>query len=242
MHIERIHKMIEKLTECALAELDKGVECVDTEEFGEVVDAIKDLAEAEYKSLIAKEMKEYKEEEEAEDKYLLRMFKEENKDEYKRMREQYGEEEGERRFYDDWRYKSSGRFAPKGRGTRTSRRGYEDKMPIEYRNGDEWDRDIDRHLGRMYFSAGTYSGDGRRGNSESGRDYREGRSGQMRRGYIETKQIHSDNTPEGKQKRMKELDEYMKSLSEDVTEMIGDASTEERALLKQKMQGLIQKL
>lgn len=35
MHIERIHKMIECLTEKALGELDKGVENVNTEEISE---------------------------------------------------------------------------------------------------------------------------------------------------------------------------------------------------------------
>lgn len=49
MHIERIHKMIECLTEKTLCELDKGVENVNTEEMGEVVDMIKDLAETRQK-------------------------------------------------------------------------------------------------------------------------------------------------------------------------------------------------
>ena len=64
MHIERIHKMIECLTEKALCELDKGVENVNTEEMGEAVDMIKDLCEAEYKAVIVKSMKKAVEEEE----------------------------------------------------------------------------------------------------------------------------------------------------------------------------------
>ena len=47
MHVKRIHEMMEKLTKCAEMELEKGVENVDTKEMGEVVDIIKDLAEAE---------------------------------------------------------------------------------------------------------------------------------------------------------------------------------------------------
>ena len=62
MHIERMHKMIECLTEKALAELDKGIENVDTKEMGEVVDMIKDLNEAEYRAVIVKSMKEADEE------------------------------------------------------------------------------------------------------------------------------------------------------------------------------------
>ena len=39
-----------------------------------------------------------------------------------------------------------------------------------------------------------------------------------------------------------ELEEYMKELSTDVTEMIGDASPEEKSMLKTKMQTLLQKI
>jgi hypothetical protein len=48
MDIERMHNMIEKLTECAKHEFDKGIENIDTEEMSEVVDMIKDLSEAMY--------------------------------------------------------------------------------------------------------------------------------------------------------------------------------------------------
>lgn len=92
MHIERIHKMQECLTEKAVNELEKGVENVDTSEMGQVVDMIKDLAEAEYHSIISKAMKKADEEEEEYDKELLRSLKAE-----------YGEESG-RRYYDQYRY------------------------------------------------------------------------------------------------------------------------------------------
>lgn len=194
MHIERIHKMIEKLTECALCELDKGAECVNTKEFGEVVDMIKDLSESEYKSLISKEMKEYKEEEEAEEKYMMRKLKEDYKDEYKRMREEYGEEDGERRFYDNYRYKSTGRFAPKGRGSYMPKRGYEEPpyyrmTPEMMREHDpEYWRDVDRASGKMYYTSGnTGTGASDSGNMNSGnvRGYEEGYNDGNRRGYSE---------------------------------------------------------
>lgn len=178
MHVKRIHEMVEKLTEAALCELNKGIECVDTEEFGEVIDAIKDLCAAEKDALISKEMKEYKEEEEAEEKYMMRMLKDEHKDEYKRMREEYGEDEGERRFYDNYRY-ANGRFAPRGRGSympersgrRGGRRGYEEPMyhmsPDMYHDADaEYYRDLDRHAGRLYYSPGNMGGMG--GNRSGG--------------------------------------------------------------------------
>lgn len=252
MHIKRMHKMIEKLTECALCELDQGVECVNTEEFGEVIDMIKDLAEAEYKARISKAMEKSEEEEEAEEKYMLKRFKEE-----------YGEEDGERRYYDNYRY-ANGRFAPKGRGSyeprRSGRRGYEEPMymmtPEMYRmNSPEYYRDMDREQGKMYYSSSSSSGNsgnmsggsnsGSRyygGNEGGNRDGREGRSGQSRRSYMETKEMHSDNSPESKQAKMRELENYMKSLSEDLTEAIEGASNEEKTMLKSKLQTLAQKV
>ena len=135
MHIERMHKMIECLTEKALCELEKGTENVDTCEMGQVVDMIKDLNEAEYKAVIVKAMKKADEEKEEYDKMLLRELKEE-----------YGEDAG-RRFYDHYRY-ADGRFAPKGHGT--YQRGYSEPY---YHMTPEMYRDMDRYSrGRMYYT------------------------------------------------------------------------------------------
>ena len=46
MDIKRMHDMIEKLSECAKSEFDKGIENVNTDEMGKVTDMLKDLAEA----------------------------------------------------------------------------------------------------------------------------------------------------------------------------------------------------
>lgn len=80
------------------------------------------------------------------------------------------------------------------------------------------------------------------GRMSSQRDTREGRSGMSRRSYMESKQIHADSTPESKQAKMKELEKYMNELSSDMTEMIGDASNEEKTMLKQKLQTLSAKI
>lgn len=137
MHIERIHKMVECLTEKTLSELDKGIENVDTKEMGEVVDMIKDLCEAEYRAVIVKSMKKADEEEEEYDKELLRSLKAE-----------YGEESG-RRYYDHYRY-ANGRFAPKGKGT--YRRGYEEPPYMHMYPEAERMRDMDRDYGKMYYT------------------------------------------------------------------------------------------
>lgn len=135
----------------------------------------------------------------------------------------------------------------------------------------EYYRDMDREdMGRMYYSGGPSSSNassmsgqsssgmnsasGNRGYTDSRqsdggnyssrmqRDGREGRSGDARRGYMETKEMHKGNSAEDKQHKMKELENYMKELSTDVTEMIEGASSEEKNMLKNKLQVLMQKI
>ena len=69
------------------------------------------------------------------------------------------------------------------------------------------------------------------------RDYREGRSGNSRRMYMESKEMH-----EGKEKQMAELEKYMQEFSGDVMEMINDATPEEKQILSQKLATLAEKI
>lgn len=57
MDIERMHEILETLTESAKSELDKGIENVNTCEMSQVTDMIKDLAEAMYYRAKTDEMK-----------------------------------------------------------------------------------------------------------------------------------------------------------------------------------------
>lgn len=214
MHIERIHKMVECLTEKTLSELDKGIENVNTEEMSEAVDMIKDLCEAEYKAVIVKSMKKADEEEEEYDRELLKALKAE-----------YGEEGG-RRYYDEYRYMRTGRYAPKGKGTYVGRRGYEE--PPYYHMYPE--RDMDREYGRMYYTEPTATH-----TSESGYD-------RAKRMYTETKEMHKANTPEDKEHKMKSLDSYTKELASDITGMVADMSAEEKNLLRTKLSTLVSKI
>lgn len=102
MDIKRMHEMIEKLSECAKCEIDKGIENIDPCEMGQVTDMMKDLAEAMYY------------------RTLMKAMEESSADETMEMFDRF--DDG-RRFYDNYRY-ANGRFAPKGRGTR---RGYEEQ-------------------------------------------------------------------------------------------------------------------
>ena len=203
MHIKHIHDTLEKLSSYACEYVSQSVESIDTCELEKVTDMIKNLSEAEYYSIIAKEMKKAEEEDEAEEKYMLKSLKEE-----------YGEDDG-RRYYDMWRYKS-GRFAPKSHGTR---RGYDD--PPYYHTMSEYGRDFDRDKGRMYYTEPMH----------------ESRYEKAKRYYEETK-MHSED----KSEKMKELENYLKELSEDITKIISDASADEKTMIKNKMQTLTSKM
>ena len=231
-----LKKMCEKLMDAANHELEKGIESVNAEELGEVVDMIKDIYKAKkeiaetcyYKSVMeAMEEHDFEGEEEIMD-------------------------DGRRGYRGQPRSKTSGRYMSRGDGRRNNggRRGYEEPWDEMY-DEMEYMRDVDRPtLNRMYYSGSGSSGqssggsgmsggnmDGSEGNRGGGRDSREGRSGNARRGYMETKEMGKD-----KQEKMKELENYMKELSSDVTEMISDASPEEKSMLKTKMQTLLTKI
>ena len=216
MHIERMHKMIECLTEKALNELEKGVENVDTHEMGAVIDMIKEL---------------------------LRVLKAE-----------YGEEGG-RRYYDRYRY-ANGRFAPKGRGTRTTgRRGYDEppywhmtpEMYYEWADMPEEERmrDLDRlRFGRMYYS------DPRRGSQmpSDGRSVEdmgmksESRYDRARRSYSETKDMHKANTKEDNDANMRGLESLLAVIDEDLKEIMPGLSASEKTMMKTKMTNWVQRI
>lgn len=73
--------------------------------------------------------------------------------------------------------------------------------------------------------------------SDMRRDPRQGRSYIRRRMYMEGKETHNDTNSQ-----LQELEIYLQELSSDITEMIRDASPEERAMLHQKMTTLASKI
>ena len=226
-----MHKLAEKIADCMKAKVEaKGIDNIEGQDLAELgmwTDIIKDLVCYDKDKKIIEAMDEAEESEEAM-KYI-------------EMYEDYPE----RRYYDNYRYKTSGRFAPKGKGSYMPRRGYEEP-PYYHMNSDmyreytpEYYRDMDRMDGKMYY---TETGNMNNTSSPNMRDSREGRSGVGRRNYMETKEMHKANTPEDKQAKMRELENYAKELTEDVVDMVADMSAEEKNLLKTKMQTLVQKI
>ena len=123
------------------------------------------------------------------------------------------------------------------------------------------ERDMDRENGKMYYNSMpmTYTENGKMYYGENGssssnsssqgtrnyseyeypmmRDKREGRSPMSRRTYMEAKEMHQPKTTQ-----MKELEKYLQELSSDITEMIQDASPEEKSFLEKKIQALATKI
>ena len=122
--------------------------------------------------------------------------------------------------------------------------------PMHYTEGNKTDG---RDMPRMYYNGSSGRGGNGSGSSMSGNgnsshyserefpmafsDGREGRSPRSRRMYMEAKETHQD-----KATQMRELEKYMQELAQDVTEMIQDASPEERQYLSKKISALATKL
>lgn len=216
-----MHKWAKQIMECVKAKVD-GIGIDNFE--GQNLDDLKDFTE------IAKNIacfdKDYR--------IVEAMEKSEDNEGIMRMLEQY-EDYPDRRYYDHYRY-ANGRFAPKGKGT--YRRGYEEPpyyhMPINY-NDPEYMRDMDKEVGRMYYTEPNVSGNNTSHMSESGYD-------KAKRMYTETKEMHKANTPEDKEHKMKALDGYIKELGGDITQLIGDMTAEEKNLLRSKMSTLVSKI
>ena len=112
----------------------------------------------------------------------------------------------------------------------------------------DWTRDAERTGGYMYYPGGSGSSN-TSGGSNMGvshytemprsmmRDPRQGRSPMRRRMYMEGKEMHKDTNSQ-----LQELEAYLHELSDDLTEMIKDASPEEKATLRQKMTMLADKI
>ena len=94
------------------------------------------------------------------------------------------------------------------------------------------------HVNSGNGSSNTNSSNGRNYYDDPmGRDEREGRSPMSRRMYMEAKHTGKDKVTQ-----LRELEKYMQELSQDITEMIADASPEEKQYLEKKITALASKI
>lgn len=211
--MERLKSMKNCLMSAAEAQM-ANLNSVDAKELGEVIDMIKDLEEAIYYCTVVKAMEEGGEK------------KEES------MQTAYNHVMPESRYYYHERIRE-----PYVMGGQINNEGYgNNRMYYDGSNSSS---------GNSGMSSGSNSSSSSSSNGTSYyherewpdiemRDWREGRSPISRRMYMETKEMNKDGN--------KELEQYMKELSEDITEMVQDASMEERQMLQKKLALLAQKI
>lgn len=227
--IKPVKDLCDRILTLTKAEVDKGVECLDTKELGEAIDMIKDLAQAKkemvevcYKMQImdAMEKAEYGVDYDErgrmrnyppirmytpmEDSYPYYSYEDYMRD----MDKPYG-----RMYYGGNSGGNSGNSGNSGMGGGS--RGYSENTSGEYEN--------------HYINMNP--------KSTQIRDPREGKSAIRRKMYMEAKEQNKDKTTQ-----MKELEQYMQELSHDIIEMVEDASPEEKQVLQQKISTLATKI
>lgn len=209
---KRLQHMKESLVSCVENQLTH-LESVDTKELGEAIDMIKDLEEAIYYCTITKAMNEKGEEKE---EYY-------SQKQYRDMDRRIG-----RMYYEDPRYMG---------GNDTYR---------QYSSNDRQSNSGSSSGNSNNSSSSQGQGGGNSGGSSRQysekeydimRDRREGKSPMSRRTYMEAKESHSD-----KAHQMKELENYMQELTQDVVEMVEGASAEEKQYLSKRVAALANKL
>jgi len=231
--MDKLKQMKECLVGMVEGQVYGNIDKVDAQELGAAVDMIKDLSEAIYYCTITEAMKDEGEDKEKEGKgkhgmmyyprttpmyhlpYPIEMYD-------PRMRERYNDPmyaQGNGGYNST---STSGGNNARGGGTRGYREGM---MPMDYYP--------------MYNDGTIYeqgNGRGSNRNYSDMRDPREGRSGERRKMYMEGKGMKD------KTHQMKELEAYMQELTQDMTEMIADATPEEKQMLQQKISTLATKI
>lgn len=220
--MHRLEQMKETLMNCVQTQINGHLDQADSKELGEAVDMIKDLSEAIYYCTITEAMKESEKE-----------GKNHQNDQQKTMMyypvymadggSRGGSSSGGSRYYDDM-------------GMSFGKRYYGNSMYYSDDMADEGFRPLSgSDRGATNYPNGTMMMN--REQKEKMKDPREGRSPYRRMMYMEGKEMHHD-----KAKQMKELEEYMQELTQDIVEMIEDASPEEKQILQQKLNTLSAKV
>ena len=229
--MEQLKQMKECLVGMVESQVYGNIDKVDAQELGAAVDMIKDLAEAIYYCTITEAMEEEGEEKEGKGKHGMMYSRSVPMYHMPYPIEMYDPRYRERYNYGPMYAQSSGGNSGSGSSNggnsgSTSSRGYHDgMMPMDYSMYND---------GSMY---AMYERGGNRNYREGMmRDPREGRSGERRKMYMEGKGMKD------KTHQMKELENYMQELSMDLTEMIQDASPEEKQMLQQKISTLATKI
>lgn len=210
---DRLKHMKETLMSAVEMELCNLSEA-DTKELGEAIDMIKDLEETLYYCSIVEAMEEEKEKGKShyQNGEQSMMY-------YPVMMNYAKEQEGNtnwrdapRRYYDG---NSGMNYANSGRGNSSGNRSGGNNSSNN-NGGNSSSQYTEREMPNNVFADG-----------------REGRSPRSRRMYMEAKETHQD-----KAAQMRELEKYMQELTQDMVEMVEDASPEEKQLLSKRIAAL----
>lgn len=217
--MEKLKQMKECLVGMVEGQIYGNIDKVDSQELGAAVDMIKDLSEALYYCTITEAMKEENEDREGKGKHGMMYYS--RKTPMYHMPypiEMYDPRYRERYNSDAMYAQNSGGYSggSSSNGGSAGSRAYHDGMIPMYAM---YERDENRNY-----------------NESMMRDLKEGRSGERRKMYMEGKGIKD------KTHQMRELENYMQELSTDLTEMIADASPEEKQMLQQKITTLATKI
>ena len=213
--MEKLKQMKECLTGMVESQVYGNIDKVDAKELGEAVDMIKDLAEAIYYCTITEAMEKEDGGKEGKSGHHGMMYYAPQKISEHYPIEYYDPRYRER-YNPDTMYAQNGSMghgSSNGGGARSMGSRYYHEGMIRY------PETID-HIYR----------DGMM------KDPHEGRSPEHRKMYMSGKGVKD------KTSQMKELESYMQELTGDITEMIEDASPEEKSLLQQKISMLASKI
>lgn len=251
MHIENMEKSIESLATMLSAEVAKGADgCL--EEMSEVADIIKDLSESKYYCTITKEMKEAKEEEETLVKNGVipdgtRYYRD-----YRMMPDMYGNRYyGGGHYYNDYRMDGNTRYYSNGMNN-----GSGNSSSGSYSSGGRYYNDSRYADGRF-----TPSDSGSRRsytvnyptvydpvNEFSQNQWRldsrpvESKYDRAKRYYTQSKKTHTGNETEDMSKDIESLESFLKAFSEDIADMIDDASPDEKNVLRNRLTTLVSRI
>lgn len=239
--MEHLKMMKERLVDCVERQISSNLEYTNAEELGEAVDMIKDLSEAIYYCTITEAMDE-KSQQAQSGHYPVAHYYGDSMREYPMYMDypvmyadsNQGGNQGGSRNYTPMLYASnSGQGGNQG--------GSRNYTPMMYASdGNRQSMGESRNYTPMLYASNGGSTSYMYHSPEYGYPYMspeyEGRSPMVRRRYMDGKKQNDKNT------QMKELEQYTQELASDLTDMIKDASPEEKQLLQQKISLLASKI
>lgn len=226
MKLEPVCEMKHSLTELVRSQFEKGLECVNTDEAGKVVDMIKDLAETEEKCWKAEYYK-----------AIVKAMDRAQMEEVMAMMDNCDYDDG-RMGYNHNHY-ASGRFAPSGHGRRM---GYIPE-PWADREMPYVDSYLEGGMGRMGYNPQTARNSAQRDMRRRESDMMDGRHGRAYQEYQMARRHYTTSGDEGDRREMHEhAKEHVSDAVITIKEIWEDADPELRKRMKEDLGNLMNQM